>query len=239
MLLIGTFFYAHFFVCVIKKLLFEHNSSYKVIWGKLKMKIKKRIYIILAICLIISAVGADAAKSTQIVDDSVLRLHVIANSDSTEDQQIKLTVRDKVIEELSKKLKDAKDQNDAKNIIIENLDMIDNIANEILVENGFNYNATTEVGVFAFPKRQYGNIVYEAGNYEAVEIKLGRAAGKNWWCVVFPPLCFVDIENSVAETTEEQNVYNNETNANNNYVISEEQDTVVQFKSKIAEFFGY
>lgn len=202
------------------------------------MKIKKRIYIVLAICLIISAVGADAAKSTQIVDNSVLRLHVIANSDSTEDQKIKLTVRDKVIEKLSEKLKDAKDQNDAKNIIIENLDMIDNIANQILVENGFNYTAATEVGVFAFPKRQYGNIVYKAGNYEAVEIKLGRAAGKNWWCVVFPPLCFVDIENSVAESTEEQNVYNNETNADNNYVISED-DTVVQFKSKIAEFFGY
>ena len=200
---------------------------------------KKRIYIMLAICLIISAVGADTVKKTQIVDESVLRLHVIANSDSQEDQDVKIKVRDKVIEVLSEKLLNAKDQTEAKKIIAENLDLITETANQLLKENGFDYSATAEIGVFAFPKRQYGNVVYEAGNYEAVEIKLGRAAGKNWWCVVFPPLCFIDIENSVAETTSEQNVYNNETNADNSYIVQDEENTKVQFKSKLAELFGF
>jgi len=203
------------------------------------MRKNKRIYIVLAICLIISALGADTVKRTQIVNDSVLRLHVIANSDSQDDQAVKLKVRDKVIEALNDKLKDAKDKEEARNIIIENLDMVDNIANQELIENGFDYGATVEIGVFAFPKKQYGDTVYEAGNYEAVEIKLGRAAGKNWWCVVFPPLCFVDIENSVVSSSSEQNVYNNEANANNSYMVQDEGQTKVEFKSKLAEWLGF
>lgn len=203
------------------------------------MKRKKRLFLILALCLIITALGANAVKKTQIVNDSVLRLHVIANSDSDADQAVKLKVRDKIIAAISEKVKDAKDKDQAKAIISENLELINEIANEELKNNGFDYKAQTEIGIYAFPKRQYGNTVYEAGNYEAVEIKLGRAAGKNWWCVVFPPLCFVDIENSMAETTNEQNVYNNETNADNNYVVQDEENTKVQFKSKLAEFFGF
>lgn len=203
------------------------------------MKRKKRLFLILALCLIITALGADVVKKTQIVNDSVLRLHVISNSDSDEDQAVKLKVRDKIIAAISEKVKDAKDKDEAKAIISENLELINEIANEELKNNGFDYTAQTEMGVYAFPKRQYGNTVYEAGNYEAVEIKLGRAAGKNWWCVVFPPLCFVDIENSMAETTNEQNVYNNETNADNNYVVQDEENSKVQFKSKLAEIFGF
>lgn len=127
-----------------------------------------------------------------------VRFHVIANSDSPFDQNVKLKVRDKVLEYLSPQLEGASSVIEAKAIVHSHREAIIEIANRMLTENGANYLANIDIGVYEFPVKSYGAIVVPAGNYQAVRILLGEALGKNWWCVLFPPLCFIDINSSVA-----------------------------------------
>ncbi|WP_425060786.1 hypothetical protein SCACP_15350 [Sporomusa carbonis] len=125
-----------------------------------------------------------------------VRLHILANSDSVEDQQIKLKVRDAVVAYLTPYVKDVSDAETAKNIIAGHRDDIILIARETLAANGADYPVTVQMGTFEFPVRSYGSLVLPAGDYQAVRILLGKAAGQNWWCVLFPPLCFIEGTNT-------------------------------------------
>lgn len=136
----------------------------------------------------------------------IVRFHVIANSNSDYDQEMKLAVRDRVLEEMNKKLiaetvssydggetVTAKlDIDEVKDLITENLDEIESIAEEVIKEYGSDYNAHAELGVRFIPKKTYGEVTFPAGNYEALNITIGEGAGENWWCVLFPPLCLID-----------------------------------------------
>lgn len=128
----------------------------------------------------------------------LIRLHVLANSDSSEDQQLKLKVRDAVLAYLSPQLEQAASSDSARSIILNNKDQLVEIAKQVIKENGADYSARLEVGMFDFPIKSYGDLVLPAGKYEAVRILIGAAHGKNWWCVLFPPLCFIDITNAAA-----------------------------------------
>ena len=123
-----------------------------------------------------------------------LRLHIMANSDSSEDQQIKLTVRDAVLELTHEELMLCENKAQARAYIEENLETIQETANTALLESGFDYSADANVGVFHFPEKTYQDVTYPQGDYEALRITLGEGEGQNWWCVMFPPLCITEME---------------------------------------------
>ena len=136
--------------------------------------------------------------------DEVLRLHIIANSDSEEDQQIKLLVRDAVLEyeRTTSTVLAVTDVNDAEIQLKANGQDLLNTVRTVLNENEAPYDAQLVIGDFDFPDRVYSDKVYPAGVYRAVRILLGDAEGKNWWCVMFPPLCIVDAKDAEIESSE-------------------------------------
>ena len=146
---------------------------------------KRTVLIILALAMIFCLSGCG---------EKPFRFHVIAASDSVEDQQLKLKVRDAVISLMEKDMKEAKDADEAKEYIESNLGIIREEAQKTVEENGFDYEVKAETGVFAFPDKTYGDKTYPAGDYSALRITIGEGKGQNWWCVLFPPLCILDLE---------------------------------------------
>jgi len=119
-------------------------------------------------------------------------LHVIANSDSFEDQQLKYNVRNNIIKTFDEEFEFITTKEESEKIILEKLDDIRNIAEATVKAEGFDYSVNVYYGNYKFPRKQYEDIVLPEGNYDAVKIEIGKAEGKNWWCVMFPSLCFVD-----------------------------------------------
>lgn len=124
--------------------------------------------------------------------DKIIRFHVIANSDSKEDQELKLKVRNRVIDFMVPKLKEAKSLDEAREILKENIQSVNKISLEVIQENSYNYSVDTMISMENFPDKAYGDVVFPSGEYEAYRIIIGSGKGQNWWCVMFPPLCFVD-----------------------------------------------
>lgn len=135
----------------------------------------------------------DTDDLRQSVSEKILRLHVIANSDSDADQAVKLKVKDAVVTYLKNCMGNDISLSDAKNIILENEDKIIDLCKKVLSENNFNYDVSMEITNCYFPIKTYGDISLPEGNYNALRITLGSASGKNWWCILYPPLCFVDV----------------------------------------------
>ncbi|KUO74333.1 MAG: hypothetical protein APF77_16405 [Clostridia bacterium BRH_c25] len=131
------------------------------------------------------------------VPDKIIRLHVVANSDSPLDQQLKLQVRDKVISNMSTRFEGLKDIAEVKGIIEGSLGEIEAIARETIEEEGRLYDVTAAFARTEFPTKSYGNLTLPAGTYQALNIVIGKGEGKNWWCVMFPPLCFIDVAHGV------------------------------------------
>lgn len=119
----------------------------------------------------------------------VLRLHILANSDSEEDQRVKLLVRDALIEEFAP----AGSLEEAEEVLLNDGGGVLETVNRVLKEQGCGYGAQLRFGIMEFPEKTYGTTTYPAGKYEALRVELGKAEGQNWWCVLFPPLCLVDI----------------------------------------------
>ena len=126
--------------------------------------------------------------------DNLIRFHVVANSDSERDQLLKYAVRDEILKEVSPKLARSASLAESREILKSMDDELLDIAKRVVREWGFDYPVSLEYGVFPFPAKSYGNIVLPGGNYEAVTIKIGRGHGANWWCILFPPICFVNVE---------------------------------------------
>lgn len=129
------------------------------------------------------------AEDRRDISDRVFRLHIIANSDSEYDQTLKLKVRDAVLEETAYLFEDNASQAEAAEKAEAHLDEIKSIAERVIDESGADYSVSCEVTETEFDRRVYGNISMPAGKYSALRITIGDAAGKNWWCVMFPPLC--------------------------------------------------
>jgi stage II sporulation protein R len=147
---------------------------------------KKAIFAILTV-LILVQLSSGFKPAVQ----NPLRLHVVANSNSGEDQAVKLKVRDDLLAFSGDAMSGAQTSAQAEDYVLSHIDDIAENANSVLKENGFDYTAAVSVGEFYFPDKQYGDTVYRAGNYQAVKIVLGDGSGDNWWCVIFPPLCIV------------------------------------------------
>jgi len=121
----------------------------------------------------------------------IIRLHVIANSDSEEDQELKLKVRDEIIKK-TKSLQESQSIEDSREYLQTHLNDMEETANKVIEENGKNYKAEANLGIRWIPEKTYGDMYFPAGNYEALNLTLGRGEGQNWWCVLFPPLCLIE-----------------------------------------------
>ncbi len=141
-------------------------------------------------------------QSKQLRDD-VVRFHVMAKSDNKLDQELKLKVRDAVIEYLRPGLEEAEDQQEAATIIQGELDQIQQVAVDTLRVNGSADHVQVFYGEYEFPTRVYGPLTFPKGKYQSLRVVLGAGEGRNWWCCLFPPLCFVDIADSAKGLREE------------------------------------
>lgn len=152
----------------------------------MKKFIKFVVFVLLLVLAFwLGTVATDKAR----LSDSVLRLHVVAASDSEEDQALKLKVRDAINEELDALMDDFSDMESAKNYLQEQLPELERIANQVLKKAGSTYRATVSLRREPFPTREYDTFVLPAGIYEAIRVTIGSGEGRNWWCVVFPQLC--------------------------------------------------
>ena len=160
------------------------------------------IGLLLVLMLLIASNVHREQNIQQGISEKILRFHVLANSDSDEDQDVKLKVRDGVGVYVEKLLAQSDSRKETEQILNDNMDEIIDRANEILNENGMKYQATARIAQVEFPDKTYGRYTFPAGNYRALQIKLGKAAGHNWWCVLYPSLCF--IEDTYGVVTEEK-----------------------------------
>lgn len=134
------------------------------------------------------------AESVQAnIAGKVIRFHVLANSNTEVDQTLKLKVRDTILKNFTDELENCQNIDESRKLINENMSDIEELANYVIKESGFNYIAKASLEKTDFPTKYYGNVSFPPGEYEALRIEIGEAEGENWWCVMFPPLCFVDI----------------------------------------------
>ena len=157
---------------------------------------KGRLLLFLAVCFAAVLFFSQAAAAGRI-KDKVLRLHVIANSDSEEDQALKLKVRDQVLATLKPLLENAEDRSSSEAIVRAHLSEVEAAARETAWQEKPGENVHAELTNTRFPEKTYGDCTFPAGNYDALRITIGEAKGKNWWCVLFPSLCFVDTVHGV------------------------------------------
>lgn len=137
----------------------------------------------------------DAAVAATAIPEQSIRLRILANSDAPGDQLVKREIRDAVVAQMGEwvaELENPQSLDEARKVIREHLSEIENRVGEELASRGLNYEYQVELGSVPFPTKLYGGTVYPAGDYEAVRITLGEGKGQNWWCVLFPPLCFID-----------------------------------------------
>lgn len=127
--------------------------------------------------------------SAQTVKDDVVRLHILANSNSEADQEVKLKVRDALLETNAAILEKGVTTENAQRYFEESKDVLLNTAEKTLKENGFDYSVKIALGTEYYQTREYGDLTFPAGQYTSLKITLGEGRGKNWWCVMFPPLC--------------------------------------------------
>lgn len=129
-------------------------------------------------------------------EKSYLRIHIRANSNSSEDQNVKYKVKDAIVDTLIPVLAEVETFEEAKIKVEENFSLIENVAEQVLVDNGFDYGVAIRLDKENFPTRQYGDLILESGVYDALIIELGSGTGNNWWCLVYPAFCFTSSKNS-------------------------------------------
>lgn len=175
----------------------------------------------------------------------IIRFHVIANSDTTQDQAVKIKVKDSVIKYMYPKLDKCSNINESRQILKDEDANIKKIAYDVLKKNGFSYNVSTTLSHENFPVKTYGNITLPQGNYEAYRIIIGNGSGHNWWCVMFPPLCFIDVTNGevsqekvqkTMESTLSKDEYKSISNTNGSDVEKgKDKQNKTVYKCKIVE----
>lgn len=193
------------------------------------------ILILLSLFILISAISYVDAVSNNIAD-SVFRLHVIANSNSKEDQELKLKVRDELLSYMNIISKDSTSKQEAMQIANEHKEEFTQIAEKVIKENGYNYTVNVQIGKADFPTKYYGDITLPAGTYDALKVQIGEAKGQNWWCVMFPPLCFVDVSTGIVPDNSKQELKQSLDNEEYD-LISKTDNNEISFKFKIVELF--
>lgn len=200
----------------------------------------KMVFILTFLLFIYTSLCAFSyAKSTSSdIADSVFRLHVLANSDSSEDQALKYKVRDNLLDYMNSICSETTSKDEAISIASSHLDDFKKIAEDTILANGYNYTVQVQIGNFEFPTKTYGDISLPAGYYDALRVNIGEAKGQNWWCVMFPPLCFIDVSSGVVPD-ESKEVLKDSMDEEEFALVSEsDENSEISFKFKILELFG-
>ena len=159
------------------------------------LSVKSRAVKYFSLCLAVGIVFSAAfslcgfSAACEQIRQSVLRLHILANSDSEADQALKLLVRDRLLEETTCLFENVQTEQQAANAAKQNIGLLERIAHDEITANGYNYTVTVEVAPADFGTREYEEVTLPAGRYMAVRVLIGEAEGKNWWCVMFPSMC--------------------------------------------------
>ena len=195
------------------------------------------ILFLLFLYILISAQNYSFAISSDL-SQAVFRLHVIANSNSKEDQDLKLKVRDNLLNYMNNICSDCKTKAEAMKIANENKQIFQEIAEKTIKENGYNYDVKVNINNFYFPTKSYGDISLPAGYYDALRVEIGKAEGQNWWCVMFPSLCFIDISSGIVDKNGKENLEENVEDESFKIISQSENNSSIKFKFKIIEFFA-
>lgn len=191
------------------------------------------VLLIISIAYIIRPYMADRDRCIDTYKENIIRFHVRANSDREEDQLLKLKVRDSILKETRAQFSGSRSIEDTRRIVKDNLDNIKSIAQEAVDEEGMDIPVEVSFGQRDFPTRKYGNITLPSGEYETLQVSIGEGEGKNWWCVMFPPLCFVDMGyNNIGNSGEELGQSLKE--ADVDFLLSNKEPPIV-LRSKIME----
>ncbi|GAA3641422.1 stage II sporulation protein R [Asaccharospora irregularis] len=208
---------------------------------KIKIRLVAMIFSLISIILVMTmSINAEAKKinlASKSYKNKLIRFHTIANSDSDEDQELKLKVRDEVIKYLKPKLEKSSSITESERIIKQEYSNLEKISKNVILKNGYNYDVKIGIDYSNFPTKQYSNIVLPAGKYKALKIIIGEGKGKNWWCVMFPPLCFVDEESGVIDKKTDKKLKEVLTKEEYELITQKNQSEVgkVKMKFKIVE----
>ena len=172
------------------------------------------------------------------IADSVFRLHVIANSDSDIDQNLKYIVRDDLLEYMNTLCTNCTSKEEAITIANAHIENFKEIALNTIKDEGFDYSVNISIGNFEFPTKHYGDISLPAGYYDALKVEIGEATGQNWWCVMFPPLCFVDASSGVVPEESKEELENSLTDEEFSIVSDNEENLTFKLKFKILEILN-
>ncbi|MEC1259260.1 stage II sporulation protein R [Bacillus swezeyi] len=202
------------------------------------------VYIFL---LLIGAIANLATEETAqssggepaVIPDEAIRLRILANSDSESDQNLKRKIRDEVNQEITKWVEDLTSMKEARQVIRSKLPEIKKIAKDAMKRENASQSVDVNFDKVSFPTKLYGNMVYPAGEYEAVLITLGEGEGANWWCVLFPPLCFLDFSNGEAvKSPDEDQAEEEKTTETDALALSgEEKEEDKEVKFFLVEWF--
>ncbi len=197
---------------------------------------KRLLSAALAVCAVLLFVGLMPIRGEAEIYDTVVRLHVLANSDSEEDQALKLQVRDAVLSVTSPLLADCKTQDEAKAVLEANTPAIRSAAEQALKRLGRSDSVTVLLGIEAYPERDYDSFCFPSGNYLSLRVCIGEAEGKNWWCCLFPPLC---LGASTVSTEEAEDAFISVGLTPSQYkIITETDKPVYRIRFRILELFG-
>ena len=201
------------------------------------MRLFKRFLLLIVLFLFYTFICAFSYASSVSSDiaDNVFRLHIVANSDTDEDQNLKLIVRDNILNYMKEIASSVSSKEEAVEIITSHLDDFYNIAIDTIRNAGYDYDVNLSVGQFDFPTKEYGDISLPAGIYDALRIEIGEAQGHNWWCVMFPTLCFVDVSSGSLDEGSKGVLEDNLSDEEFSLISDDSAD--VKFKFKVVEFF--
>lgn len=192
------------------------------------------VFFLLCIFILLSAISYVDAVSNNIAN-SVFRLHVIANSNSKEDQDLKYVVRNELLQYMNELTTNCTSKAEVIKLAQSHETDLEQIAKKVIENNGYDDDVKIKIGNFDFPTKTYGDISLPAGSYDALRVEIGKAEGQNWWCVMFPPLCFVDVTSGIVPDESKEMIKNNL--SEEGYSVISDTSSQVKFKFSIIEWF--
>ncbi|HEY8499488.1 MAG TPA: stage II sporulation protein R [Clostridia bacterium] len=214
----------------------ESVLGYLSINNKINKIIAAFIYSAVLIMLIFNLYSEKVNRN---LSENMIRLHIVANSNSKTDQDIKYLIRDEIVKHMAEKADELKNKEDARVYIQSHTEELQTIADSVIANSGLTYTADVSYGKYPFPSKRYSNLILPAGYYDSVKINIGSAEGENWWCVMFPPLCFID--ETKGEMNEEYfDMLKNELSEDEMSIIlaaSDSEEIPVEIRFKIVELF--
>ncbi len=192
------------------------------------------LFLITAVLMILYRRGIAEKRMQQDIAEEILRLHVVANSDSREDQKLKMEVKESIVTYLRGVMEDVSSVGEARLEIQKRLPEIEDLAREKMQMEGYDYDADAVLGKCYFPVKEYGDMTFPAGEYEALKVHIGKSAGKNWWCVMYPSLCFLDSTYQVVPENSKEKLKENLTAEEYNSLLNGGENVTYTFQ--IAEW---